>query len=320
MHGACVQDKPMRRVPILAIIAAFLLLVPWIGMLGFDPGRIQADGTVTSAAIVMTLAVLFSMISWSVLSWASKSIKPAGILLSVITGAALVIPFIQVLGPVAAVPVGAAAGFSAFMLQKKAADPARNRPVMAAAATLAAGYLVLAILVLAAQDSHAWDAGGGIGSWSGAQKGMEESGFDDAFNNGIGFAYLLVIVPSLAATGLALRRGKMKTRYKIMIIAVVLFAVLDLPFFTSITVVDDALGMSSILHFWSIPIHTEVSGMKPVYGAGEPIKFTVTHHNFGYYQEYPQYGIFQENDRKPIIWGGVTGGSLSYGPFTILTI
>ena len=70
-----------------------------------------------------------------------------------------------------------------------------------------------------------------------------------------------------------------------MIIVVLLFAVLDLPFFTSITVVEDVLGISPILHFWSMPIHTEVSGMKPVYEAGEPIKFAVTHYNFGYYQE-----------------------------------
>lgn len=310
----------MRRIPILAVIAAFLLLVPWAGMLDFNPGRIQVDGIATSAVIVMTLAVLFSMVSWSVLSWASKSITPAGILLSVITGAALIIPFIQVLGPMAAVPVGVAAGFSAFMLQKKAVDPARNRPVMVAAATLAAGYLVLITMVLAAQGSHVWNAGGGIGSWSGTPEGIEESGFDDVFNNGIGFAYLLVIVPSLAAAGLVLRKGKMKTRYKILITAVLLFAVIDLPFFTSITVVDDALGISPILHFWSIPIHTEVSGMKPVYGAGEPIKFTVTHYNFGYYQEHPRYEIFQGDDRKPIIMGGMTDGSISYGPFTVLTI
>ena len=310
----------MRRIPILAVIAAFLLLVPWAGMLDFNPDRIQIDGIATSAVIVMTLAVLFSMVSWSVLSWASKSIKPTGILLSVITGAALIIPFIQVLGPMAAVPVGVAAGFSAFMLQKKAVDPTRNRPVMVAAATLTAGYLILAILVLAVQGSHVWDASDGIGSWSGTPEGIEASGFDDVFNNGIGFAHLLVIIPSLAATGLVLRKGKMMTRYKIMIIAVLLFAVLDLPFFTSITVVDDALGISPILHFWSIPIHTEVSGMKPVYEAGEPIKFTVTHYNFGYYQEYPQYEIFQGDDRKPIIKGGMTGGSHSYGPFTILMI
>ena len=59
----------------------------------------------------------------------------------------------------AAVLVGIVAGFSAFMLQKKAADPARNRPVIVAAAALAAAYLALTILVLAAQSSHTWDAG-----------------------------------------------------------------------------------------------------------------------------------------------------------------
>ena len=200
----------MRRVPILAIIAAFLLLVPWAGMLDFNQGRIRVDGIATSAVIVMATTVLFSMASWSVLSWASKSIKPAGILLSVIAGAALIIPFIQVLGPMAAVLVGTVAGFSAFMLQKKAADPARNRPSIVAAATLVAAYLALIILVLAVQGSHAWDTSGGIGSWSGTPEGMEESGFDDVFNNGIGFAYFLVIVPSLAATGLVLRSRKMK--------------------------------------------------------------------------------------------------------------
>ena len=142
----------MSRIPILATIAAFLLLIPWVEMLHFDLGRIQVDGIHTTAAIAMTLAVFFSMASWWILSRASKDVRPVGILLSIITGASLVIPFIQVLGPMAAVLVGIVAGFSAFMLQKKAAEPARNRPVIVAAAALAAAYLALTIIVLAAQS------------------------------------------------------------------------------------------------------------------------------------------------------------------------
>ena len=318
-HGACAEET-MSRIPILATIAAFLLLIPWVGMLHFDLGRIQVDGIYTTAAISMTLAVFFSMASWWILSRASKDVRSVGILLSIITGASLVIPFIQVLGPMAAVLVGIVAGFSAFMLQKKAADPARNRPVIVAAAALAAAYLALTILVLAAQSSHTWDAGDGIGAWTGTAEGIEESGFDNIFNSNIGFAYFLAVIPALAVAGLMLRGGKMKTRYKIIIIAVLSFAILDLPFFMSITVVEDALGISPILHFWSIPIHTEVSGMKPAYEAGEPIEFAVTHYNFGYYQEYLQYEIFRENDRVSVIRDTMTDGPVSYGPFTILMI
>lgn len=112
----------------------------------------------------------------------------------------------------------------------------------------------------------------------------------------------------------------MKTRYKIALIAVLLFVVLDLPFFTSITVIHDAFGISHVLHFWSIPIDTKVSGLKSTYDVGESIKFTVTHYNFGYYQGYPQYEISKENNNIPIINGGMTNNSVSYGPFAILTI
>lgn len=195
----------MRKILILAVIAAFLLLVPWEGMLDFDLGRIEVDGISTSAVVAMTLTVFFSMVSWSVLSWASKSLSPAGILLSVITGASLVIPFIGVLGPMAAVIIGIVAGFSAFMLQKNIVEPARKYPVVVATAILAAAYLALILLVLSVQSSHVWDTGDGIGSWSGTAEGIEESGFENISNNNIGFAYFLVIVPSLAATGMIIR-------------------------------------------------------------------------------------------------------------------
>ncbi len=195
----------MRRIPILAIIAAFLLLVPWVEALDFDFGRVQVEGISTTAAIAMTLAVFFSMASWLILSRASKDVRPVGILLSIITGASLAIPFIHVLGPMAAVLVGIVAGFLAFMLQKKVAG---NHSVVVAAATLAAAYLALTIMVLAAQSPHVWDAGGGIGAWTGTAEGIEESGFDNIFNSNIGFAYFLAVIPALAVTGLMLRGGK----------------------------------------------------------------------------------------------------------------
>ena len=85
-HGACAEET-MSRIPILATIAAFLLLIPWVGMLHFDLDRIQVDGIHTTAVISMTLAVFFSMASWWIISRASKDVRPVGILLSIITGA-----------------------------------------------------------------------------------------------------------------------------------------------------------------------------------------------------------------------------------------
>ena len=87
---------------------------------------------------------------------------------------------------------------------------------------------------------------------------------------------------------------EMKARYKAAIAAAPLFAVLVLPFVMSIAVIADVLEVSHYLYFWSIPIHTEVSGVEPVYETGEPIEFTVAHYNFGYYQQYPQYEIFKK--------------------------
>ncbi|MDE0090273.1 MAG: hypothetical protein OXP12_02820 [Thaumarchaeota archaeon] len=189
----------------MAAIAAFLLIIPWVDKVEFELGQIQVDGISVHAAVAMTLAVLFSMVSWSVLSWVSKGIKPTGVLLSVITGASLMIPFIQVLGPMASALVGAMAGFSAFMLQKKMSNPARNRPVVIAAVTLAAAHLALTLLILSA-SSYIWDTGDGIGSWTGTAEGIEKRGFENVFNNGIGFAYLAVTVPSLAMAVWVIRR------------------------------------------------------------------------------------------------------------------
>ena len=189
----------------LAAMAAFLLIVPWVGKVEFELGQVRADGMLTSAAVGMTLAVLSSMASWSALSWVSKSIRPAGVPLSVIAGASLVIPFMQALGPMMSVLAGAVAGFSAFMLQKRVPDPARRRPVVIAAVTLAATHLALVLLILSVPGSHIWDTGDGIGSWAGTAEGIEEPSLGKSFSDSVGFAYLAVTVPSLVTAAWIVR-------------------------------------------------------------------------------------------------------------------
>ena len=158
----------------LIIIAVFLVLIPWIHALDYDPyNGIRVDGITISATVVMTLTITFSFISWLLLSWASKNIKAAGIPLSIITGASLILPFMGVLGPMAAIIVGVVAGFVAFMLQKKITDPTQNKSLKIATITVAASYFVLIMLVLAAQTNVIWDTGNGIGAWTGTPEGME---------------------------------------------------------------------------------------------------------------------------------------------------
>jgi hypothetical protein len=102
------------RTRFLIIIAVFLVMIPWIRGLEFGMNnQVMADGITISSITVMILAIVFSLVSWVLLSWASKNIKPVGIPLSIITGASLLIPFSQVLGPMAGIIVGVVAGFTA---------------------------------------------------------------------------------------------------------------------------------------------------------------------------------------------------------------
>ena len=200
---------------LLTIIAAFLVLIPWIKGLEFGMNnQVMADGITISSIIVMTIAIAFSLVSWFLLSWASKNISLAGLLLSVIAGASLAIPFIQVLGPMAGVIVGIVAGFAAFMLQKKMTDPAGNKSLIIAAMTIATTYFVLTVMVLVAQSSSMEN---GIGEWTGTAEGMEKTGFENIFNNSIGFVFFLVIIPSLIITGLAIRNKKVNAKLLILV-------------------------------------------------------------------------------------------------------
>lgn len=207
------------KTKLLIIIAAFLVLIPWIRGLEFGMNnQVLADGITISAIIVMTITIAFSLVSWFLFSWASKDIKFIGIPLSIITGASLVIPFFQVMGPMAGVIVGVVAGFVAFMFQKKIINPAKNKSLIIAAITIVATYFILVMMILTAQSAYVWDTGDGIGEWTGTVEGMEEKGFANIFNNNIGFIFFLIIIPSLMITGLIIRdKKKMKSDLLIII-------------------------------------------------------------------------------------------------------
>ncbi|GKS67064.1 hypothetical protein YTPLAS73_06110 [Nitrosarchaeum sp.] len=208
---------------LLIIIAVFLVTIPWVKGLEFSMNsQVMADGITISASIFMTIVIAFSLVSWFLLSWASKNISLTGLLLSVIAGASLAIPFLQVMGPIAVV-VGIVAGFAAYMFQKKMTDPAKNYSLMIAIVTIVAAYFVLAVMILAAQTSMEE----GIGEWTGTVGGMEKErkGFENIFNNNIEFSFFLVLIPSWIITGwIILDKKKMKPKVLI-IIGVAMMAV-----------------------------------------------------------------------------------------------
>ncbi|MGY5147906.1 MAG: hypothetical protein ACW9W4_07905 [Candidatus Nitrosopumilus sp. bin_7KS] len=216
---------------LLIIIASFLVLIPWAGGLEFGiNNEVMVDGFTISAITVMILTLSFSMTSWFLLSCASKNISIPGILLSIITGASLVIPFLQVLGPMAGVIVGVVAGFAAFMLQKKMTNPLQTKPLKIAFVTIAATYFVLIVMVLATQTHSIWDTGDGIGEWTGTAEGMERAGFASVLGSDISFAFFLVI-PVLVITGLIIQDKK---NIQIKIILVVGIALIIEGFFATI--------------------------------------------------------------------------------------
>ena len=57
--------------------------------------------------------------------------------------------------------------------------------------------------------NHNWDAGDGIGSWSGTAEGMEESFFYDDLKNNSGFIFWHMILPTFAIL-LMCQRDRMK--------------------------------------------------------------------------------------------------------------
>ncbi len=206
--------RPKNRNRLLLAVAVFLVLFPWLQNIdvGFFNNEVMVDGITVSATIVMVITLTFSLISWGLFAWASKNISPAGATLGIISGSSMIIPFLQVLGPMAGIVVGTVAGFVAFMFQKTIdrTTTATNHPIMIAASTLTATYVVLILMILTVQDSSfdIWDTGNGIGSWTGTVEEMEGSALDHAIKSDIGFASFVAVIPSLIMTGLIIRGKK----------------------------------------------------------------------------------------------------------------
>lgn len=93
------SGMPRVKTCLLIAVAVFIVLVPWFEGLNFYADKIMVDGVTTSAITVLIIAIGFSLVSWPALSAASKDVKLPGIVLGVITGAAAIVPFVQILGP-----------------------------------------------------------------------------------------------------------------------------------------------------------------------------------------------------------------------------
>ena len=206
MIFANTRRKPMK-ILFLVPIAVFLVFLPWFQGISVGLNNdVMIDGITTSSVVVMTITLVFSLISWCLISWAAKGLSLSGILIAIILGASIVIPFFDVLGPMAGVILGVVAGFLAFIFEQTIHH---NRFAAITVIGLAITYVILTVLVLtSSQTSHVWDTDDGIGSWSGTAEGIEKSGFENFFDNNIGFVFFLVIVPSLIITQLIIREKK----------------------------------------------------------------------------------------------------------------
>lgn len=149
----------------LIIVAILVVLFPLVPLVQHHVGnQVMADGMTISGSIVLLTSFAFSTISWVLLAWASKSIRVVGIPLSIISSAVLMIPFYNILGPMAAVIIGIVAGLVAYMIQKylRTSD---NKSLITALGIVAATYLVLTMMIsLISTTPHIWDAGYGGGS------------------------------------------------------------------------------------------------------------------------------------------------------------
>lgn len=193
---------------ILIGIAIFLVTLPWLqGLELSSNSEVMVDGITISALIVIALALIFSLITWGLFSWASKKFSLVGIYLAIISAASLTIPFIQSLGPMAAIPIGITAGFVGFMLQRRTQFKETNKPILISVLTLFAAYLILGTLIVASQNGNLWDTGNGIDSWSGTPEGLEEINLQNTIVQNIQIGYFMAIIPSLMITIMVLRKG-----------------------------------------------------------------------------------------------------------------
>lgn len=153
------------RYTVFIAIAVLLVLFPLVPLVQHQIGnQVMADGMTVSGSIVLLTSFAFSMVSWFLLAWASKSIKAVGIPLSIISSAVLIIPFHDVLGPMAAVVIGTVAGLVAYIIQKylRTSD---NKSLIIALGIVAATYLALTmVMFLFSPAHHIWDTGYGGGA------------------------------------------------------------------------------------------------------------------------------------------------------------
>ncbi len=132
---------------LLIIIAILVVLFPLVPLVQYHVGNqvMVNDMTVSDSTVLLT-SIVFSMISWFLFAWASKSIKVVGIPLSIISSMVLMIPFYDILGPMAAIIVGIVAGFVAFMFHKHMIT-SDNKSLIITIATVAVSYLTLTIMI-----------------------------------------------------------------------------------------------------------------------------------------------------------------------------
>jgi len=160
------------RLIILIIFAVLVLLFPLVSLLPYNIGnQVMINGMTVSGSTVLLVSTVFSAFSWFLFAWASKSIKVEGILLSIISGSVLMIPFYDVLGPMASVIIGLVAGFVAFMFHKHMISRDKKSLIITIA-TVVASYLALTIMIVLVTFSSVSN-GNGIGAWSGTAEGME---------------------------------------------------------------------------------------------------------------------------------------------------
>ena len=192
--------NPKNKNRLLAMTAVILVLPVWLVEFPSWTGiNLTVNMIPVSSVIVMIVAVTFSLVSWSLLCWASKNITPSGILLGIITGASLAGPFLNVLGPLAGVMIGVVGGVIAWMLQQRLNDP-QSGLLGAAMITLLSAYLALIAIIESLNYLHVWNAGGGIGEWSGTAEGIEYG-----FVTDIGFEFFLVVIPAWIIAVLVIR-------------------------------------------------------------------------------------------------------------------
>ena len=162
------------RLILLIIVAVLAVLYPLVSLVQYTIGNhIMVNGVTVSGSIVLLISIGFSIISWFLFAWASKNIKVVGIPLSIISGAALMISFHGILGPMASVIVGLVAGFAAFMFQKYLTTRDKKSLIITIAIVAVSYLLLITMIVIVSNTLQVWNTGDGIGEWTGTADGME---------------------------------------------------------------------------------------------------------------------------------------------------